>query len=288
MSLKLSRINDVLYAIHQNIRGDLTGRTLADIAACSEPYLHRIFHQQMGETLHNYIRRIRLEQAANQLMFDPLRPVAEIADQCGYDSLSSFSRAFKQRFGVSPGRWRTADQDSESVPYLADSEIAEGYETISKLPLPDVELMELKPQMVAYVRHKGYGRSIRQAWQLLQAWAATENRPFSGQIGLHHSNPAWVPLHECRYVACLRIDKPLQRRGTVNSMVIPGGLHAVFRFQGKYGELLPWISKVLDQWLPQSGLRMKTTPAFVEYHKNHFLGSDQHFELSYYLPVSFY
>ena len=285
---QMLRINDVLYAIHRDIRADLSGAKLAKIAAYTEPHLHRVFRQQMGETLHNYIRRIRLEQAANLLTFEKSRPVADIAEQCGYDSLSSFSRVFRGRFGCTPGQWRTTDIHSGIPFYMSDPEIAAGYDAIQDLPLPEVDLTEIEDRHVAYIRHNGYGKNIRQAWQLLQAWAAQEQRSFEQQTGLHHSNPAWVPLEKCRYVACLGIDRPLKRRGVINSMTIPGGLHAAFQFEGRYGELLPWISKVQDHWLPASGLKMKTSPAFVDYHKNHFLSQDQRFELTFYLPVSFY
>jgi AraC family transcriptional regulator len=46
------------------------------------------------------------------------------------------------------------------------------------------------------------------------------------------------------------------------------------------------LSKILEQWLPASGFKMKTTPAFVQYSKNQFLSEDQQFELTFYLPIS--
>jgi len=95
-----------------------------------------------------------------------------------------------------------------------------------------------------------------------------------------------VPLKQCRYVACLGIDEPMVRRDLVNSLEIPGGLHAAFELKGQYGELLPWMSKIFEEWLPASGLKMQTTPTFAEYHSNHFLVSDERFELTFYLPVS--
>jgi AraC family transcriptional regulator len=71
-------------------------------------------------------------------------------------------------------------------------------------------------------------------------------------------------------------------------MMLPGGLHAAFELKGKYGELLPWLSRVQDEWLPASGFKMSTTPAFVQYRKNHFLEEDETFELSLFLPISIY
>ena len=187
---------------------------------------------------------------------------------------------------MAPGQWRATERKQATPSYLADADIAAGHQRIQHIALPTPELVTLPSQTVAYVRHLGYGRSIRLAWQTLQAWAVAEHRPFDKQLGLHHSNPAWVPLPQCRYVACLEIDRPILRRGIVNSLTIPGGLHAAFELQGQYGDLLPFLSKILQQWLPGSGFKMQTIPAFVHYKKNHFLAVDERFDLIFYLPVS--
>lgn len=282
-----SRINDALYEIHRDISAVLTAKKLAGVASYSEQHFHRVFHQVVGETLNQYIRRTRLEHAANQLMFDTKSNVQVIAEKCGFHSVSSFNQAFKKAFDVSPGKWRAVDRAHTKEPYyLQDADIAAGYQRIQSRELPLPDLIDLDDQWVAYVRHQGYGRSIRLAWQTLQAWAMIEGHPDLKQWALHHSNPAWVPLPQCRYVACLSIDAPLIRRGVVNSMLIPGGLHAAFKLEGYYGELLPYLSKIMEEWLRQSGFKMQTTPALVRYEKNHFLAEDAYFELTFYLPIS--
>lgn len=284
----ISRINDVLFYIHQDISKDLPAKELAEVAAYSEQHFHRIFKSVVGESIHQYIRRTRMEYAANQLMFDTRSSVAEIANKCGFSSLSSFSRAFKATFHMAPGEWRKHDLQTAEKPYLKDAEIAAGYHRVAQRELPAPKIMEAAPRLAAYVRHTGYNRSIRNAWLILKAWANAEERDFSRQFGLHHSNPAWVEMDQCRYVACIAIDEPIKYRSVVNQMVIPGGLHAVFRLSGIYGELLPQISQVLEQWLPSSGFKQRSTPAYVHYHQNHFLNSEEAFELDFYLPVSFY
>ena len=286
--LHVSRINDVLSYIHQDISQELAGRELAKIAAYSEQHFHRIFKQVVGESIHQYIRRTRMEYAANQLMFDTKSPVIDIANKCGFNSLSSFSRAFKATFHMAPGQWRQHDFQTTAKTYLKDPEIAAAYRRIARCPTPQAKIIELPSRTAAYVRHVGYNRSIRQAWLILNAWARSEGRNITEQFGLHHSNPAWVELNQCRYVACIAIDKPVKVRGVVNQMVIPGGLHAVFRLQGVYGELLPQISMILEKWLPDSGFKVRSTPAYVHYHKNHFINDIEQFELDFFLPICFF
>jgi AraC family transcriptional regulator len=285
---QISRINDALYFIHQDISKELLAKELANVAAYSEQHFHRIFNAVVGEPVHQYIRRIRMEFAANQLMFDANSSILDIATKSGFSSVSSFSRAFKTKFEMSPGQWRNNDRDLQDKPFLADKEIAVCYKRLQSKALPKYVLKELAEQHVAYVRHQGYDRSITNAWQTLKAWAHAEGRDFSQQFGLHHSNPACVPLSQCRYVACLAIDTPILRRGIVNSMTIPAGLHAVFQLQGRYGELLPQLSNILEHWLPKSGYKMLSTPAYVRYRKNQFLTENEVFELDFFLPISLY
>lgn len=285
---QISRINDVLYKIHQDISRDLSAKSLAEVAAFSEQHFHRVFKKVVGESVHQYIRRTRMEYAANQLMFDSQTTVLDIAHKSGFNSVSSFSRAFKSQFQVTPGEWRKEDRQVNDKPYLKDSDVAAGYQRVANLSLPQPIILEVSERFVAYIRHVGYGRSIKKAWYILQAWAHHEGRDFSKQFGLHHSNPALVELHQCRYVACIAIDTPIKVRSVVNQLVIPGGLHAVFPMQGVYGELLPQISQVWEQWLPNSGFKLGATPAYVHYHKNHFIEDDEHFELDFYLPIGFF
>ena len=168
-SQQISRINDVLFTIHKSLNQSLGAKQLAGIAAYSEQHFHRVFQQVVGEPVHAYIRRIRMEFAANQLMFDSQSSVLDIALKSGFSSASSFSRAFKATFAMSPGQWRIQDNQPQDKPYLIDEEIAQAYQRIHKQALPKANLIELPPRHAAYVRHLGYGRSIRSAWQLLQA-----------------------------------------------------------------------------------------------------------------------
>ncbi len=287
-SQKISRINDVLNYIHQDITRELLGKHLASVAAYSEQHFHRVFKEVVGESMHQYIRRTRLEYAANQLMFDTSSTVVDIANKSGFSSVSSFSRAFSELFSCSPGAWRNTVITRFDKPYLRDKEIARCYEKIATQPISDPTIIEVPERRVAYIRHVGYNRSIKRTWQLLKAWASSEQRSFKAQYGIHHSNPAWVDLEHCHYVACVEIDRPLLRRGLVNQLTIPKGLYARFSLIGRYGELLPQISQIQESWLPNSGLKMQSTPAYVHYNKNHFLESDEQFELDFYLPVSFY
>jgi AraC-like DNA-binding protein len=81
----------------------LTIGRLATELNVSSNYLGRLFKRD-GTSVMRYVGAMRLEYAARLLREVPRRPmqVQEIAYRCGYVSLAHFSRAYKQRFGMSP------------------------------------------------------------------------------------------------------------------------------------------------------------------------------------------
>jgi AraC-like DNA-binding protein len=69
---------------------------------CSPFYLSRTFTRETGMTISQWVRRARLERAAELLRAGKCN-VTEAALEVGYSSLSHFSQAFHEMFGCCPG-----------------------------------------------------------------------------------------------------------------------------------------------------------------------------------------
>jgi AraC-like DNA-binding protein len=78
--------------------------SLAVTAGCSPHYLSRTFTQVEGMPLILWLRRVRIERAA-ELIASGKCNVSEAALEVGYRSLSHFSRAFTEEKGVPPSKW---------------------------------------------------------------------------------------------------------------------------------------------------------------------------------------
>lgn len=68
---------------------------------CSPFYLSRLFSKEMGMTIPQYVRQIRMERAA-ELLLGGRHNVTEAAMEVGYSSLSHFSKAFCTTIGCCP------------------------------------------------------------------------------------------------------------------------------------------------------------------------------------------
>lgn len=73
---------------------------LAEICGITKPYLSREFKNYTGQTVMTYLNVIRCKNA--ELLLAEGRSVTEVAYECGFESVSYFSRTYKKIMGISP------------------------------------------------------------------------------------------------------------------------------------------------------------------------------------------
>ena len=78
---------------------------LASKARCSPRHVSRLFTDLVGVSFREKQTELRLARAC-ELLATTDSKVVEVAMESGYQSTSLFSVMFKQRFGVSPAKWR--------------------------------------------------------------------------------------------------------------------------------------------------------------------------------------
>ena len=78
---------------------------LAKINNYSLNHFRKLFREQTGCTPLEYLINVRLKIAA-VLLRSTDKSILEIAGETGFETLSSFNRHFKQKYRLSPSRWR--------------------------------------------------------------------------------------------------------------------------------------------------------------------------------------
>lgn len=91
--------------VAQHLGEDLSLDALARDLLTSRSRLCAAFRQETGESLGAFVRRMRMERAA-QLLEVPAMGVGQVARAVGYPRASSFVVAFEREYGISPGAWR--------------------------------------------------------------------------------------------------------------------------------------------------------------------------------------
>lgn len=103
----LAQMEQALDYIDRNLVEDLQLEQVAREAAMSPAYFSTLFKKLNGITLWEYIRSKRIELATEKLRCGN-QTIAQIALECGYNSISNFNRSFKAIIGLSPGDYRKA------------------------------------------------------------------------------------------------------------------------------------------------------------------------------------
>lgn len=105
-------IEGVLNYINSNLENDLSIDTIASKFFISKYYLMRKFKSQIGSSIHNYIIQKRLI-LAKSLISEGLT-MSNVCSKCGFNDYSSFVRAFKKVYGVSPSNYNPTIHNFEN------------------------------------------------------------------------------------------------------------------------------------------------------------------------------
>jgi two-component system, response regulator YesN len=91
--------------MRENFTEDITLADVARAAALSKFHFSRLFHQETGLPLHEYLHELRVSRAKALLGNRHLR-ITEVAYAIGFNDLSHFDRVFSRIVGQSPSEYR--------------------------------------------------------------------------------------------------------------------------------------------------------------------------------------
>jgi AraC family transcriptional regulator len=283
------RINRVIDYVQAHLADDLTLESLALVAAFSPFHFHRVFAAITGETVADFVRRIRVERAAGALISLPETGILDIALRYGFSSAATFARAFRAHFGMSATQWRelrqrhrvrgkpkrNPSQAKRKNRKAAAKRIAHHESAGQEGLAMRVEIREIPPYRIAYMRHVGpYGTSgaISALWASLKRWIRSRDLQLAGllMVGIGHDAPSIVAPEKLRYDAGLIVGRDFKPDRAVNLTDLPGGKYAVAHFQGSAAVMPDAWASLYTLWLPASGYKPDDRPR-LELRRDHDL-----------------
>lgn len=295
----ISRINSVIDYIETNIDEDLSLENLAKIASFSRFHFHRIFRTMVGETLNQFIQRVRIEKAASQLINNPKKSITEIAFDCGFSGSAAFARAFKDKFQMNASDWRLGGhlnnrkiRKTISKNHQIFSKIREDFDISSyyidsetqnqtwRIKMKDkskiqVEVKNMPESNVAYIRHigpyKGDTKLFESLFNKLMKWAGPRGLlrfPETKCLCVYYDDPKITDEDKLRLDVCITVPADTPVDGEVGKMTISSGKYAVARFEITSEEFQEAWDTVYSVWLPESGYQPDDKPCYEIYHND--------------------
>jgi AraC family transcriptional regulator len=244
------RILRVLVHIQNRLDEPLELDELSRVACFSPFHFHRVFRALTGEGVQQFVRRLRLERAAQRLKLQE-QPVTQIAFEAGYESHEAFTRAFHAMFGKSPSEFRE--------PY--------GYRPPDYGAPPEVEIRTLTPQTVVFLRHAGPYNQVGATWGRLAMWAGMRGLigPASRFLGISWDDPEITPPEKLRYDAAITLAGVIQPEREFGVTELAGGKYVTLLHKGPYENLSATYRLIFGAWLPASGRELCDAPCFELY-----------------------
>lgn len=101
----ITKISAAIQFIETHLTEKLDLERVADAIHYSKYHLHRVFTNTVGLTMHDYVQRRQLTEAAKLLVFST-KPIIEIAAVAGYETQQSFTNVFTDMYKQPPNQYR--------------------------------------------------------------------------------------------------------------------------------------------------------------------------------------
>ncbi|MGY6209072.1 AraC family transcriptional regulator [Cytobacillus firmus] len=261
----LEKMNNVLDYIEHNLDSEIDYKRMAAIAYTSEFHFSRMFSSISGISLSEYIRRRRLTAAAFDIQKSDMR-IIDIAAKYDYDSVDSFTRAFKRTHGMTPSAARKNGMQLKAFPRISFHISIKG----------DVE-MEYRLEKIDFeLRIVGKGSPVKtsRAFKTIPSiWNTAKKDGFmqrlidmswenpkctlEGLLGIC-GNEAAITDEEFEYFMGVRYEEELPK--DLRTICIPPSTWAVF-------PNIPnaW-KRLYSEWVPTSGYELANLPCIECYY----------------------
>jgi AraC-like DNA-binding protein/DNA gyrase inhibitor GyrI len=267
---------------------------LAQVAHFSPFHFHRLFKDLVGETLNQFVNRVRVERAAMLLRGTPTMNILDAALACGYDSAAGFSRAFKKRFGIPPRQWdrvsplqerKIGQVDDEFPVYTVDK-----LRTIAHEDIFRVQIHDFPAQRLAYIRVTDSYRNWQEivaahdrlmAWYQFQGWQLAQARLY----GMSQDDPDLTPPENCRFDWCIAVPDHWFIGGEISERDFPSCTVAAIHTHGDLHTLDKAWQYLWRYWLPRSRFQPENLPAMEIYQRLPYEIGWQTYDMLCALPV---
>lgn len=263
--IQLENYKKLMAYINQHFKEDINIQRIEEICHYSYRNINRIFQAIHGETIGKYIKRIRLEKAAEYLKYSAHK-IADIAFEIGFEDIASFSKAFKNRYNATPSAFRKRCKTLEALTRetLLTEQAKREKLSFEIEYLPDFEIL--------YLEHKGAYDNLHELdhlWNQFFTYLKEKNLYSEQSIFLGEcldDDEISEDIH-CRYNLALILERPLtfSPDGFFQTKLHQRQKYAKFIHQGPYETCTETYQKIYAFWIFDLDLTLKDAPTLEFY-----------------------
>lgn len=271
----IERVQSVIDYIEEHLRNELDIHEIAFRAGYSASHFQRLFQAIVGDTVAEYIRRRRLTEAFLVIARGQSR-ILDVALEYQFESQESFTRAFQNCFGVTPGECRKGRTQSLAAngkhritaEYIGH--LAKGIKMIPKMiDMAAFRVVGIEARFISILSpDKTNDVVIPRLWaDFTQRSHLIKGRGGREELGLIYCLDNEPKSHpdECLYVCATKVSSIDEIPPGMISREVPGGKYAVFTHQGTADNFEHTMNYIYGSWFPKSGYEFDDRPEIEVY-----------------------
>ena len=259
MKTNIDTIQEVVDYIDSHLEETLSLTSISNKVHYSKYHLSRMFVNVVGFTVHHYIQRRRLTEAARSLVFSD-KTIMEIALSAGYETQQSFTIGFKTLFRCSPQVFR---RKRNFLPMQLKF-IVDGKERLRGDKIMDITTVDSnKIILIGCRKNTRFGFFvIGKCWRIIhrKKQLIYHRKDMDFLIGLNDYR-RWDLIDGKQpafdYFAAAEVDKVERVPKGMDIMELPASKYIVFSFKAKCQDSLqPVADYIYKEWFPQSTCKL--------------------------------
>jgi len=288
MDNNLQNITQIVDYVETHLEDKLDLDSLAREAGYSKYHLHRMFTSIVGFTVHSYVQRRRLTEAARLLIFTN-KPIMEIALFAGYETQQSFSVAFKALFDCSP---QTLRKKRDFYPLQLKFTV-DGKKQLRGDMIMDIKTIESKKiLLVGYTANTKNGFAVigeSMAQLQVNKEKITNRIDKNCLIGLNDYTKDFACEDEQPSFDFYAVAEVTDFSAIPNGMTkkeLPPSKYVIFSFTGKpQDSLQPVADYIYKEWFPQSTCRFNENNMYDFTKSYEAADNDGNSNIEYWVPI---
>ncbi len=248
--IKKELINQSIDYIIEHFDETLSIEDVADHFHFSKFYFCRSFKEATGESVYEFIKRLKMEQSAIDLKLEKNKPITDIGLDYGYSS-SNYSSAFRKHHNISPAEFRKATNVTGlSNPFYPEG--ASGFDTFDVYN-DKIKIQTLPDLLVIYERMIGNYIDLKENWFLFFEKYKEYIEADTVFLERFYDDPAITSLDSCLCDICMTAKESCKLD---NLTTVKGGSFATYCFEGKIQDIFATVEGIFSVWLPESAYEM--------------------------------
>jgi len=259
------RIRRVTTYINNQLDKKILLEQLSGLACLSPFHFIRVFETVMGQSPQEYVFKKRMEQAGFNLLRRDCS-VTDVTFSVAYQTPSSFCKAFKNYYRMSPRKFR----DSTTEDYYNRSH--NNFRSVRKVRnkarnvlLPVIKY--LPPLELVYIENRGakaanFTESAPDSFRKFRKKIAKEGLTdlIGNQISVYPYRPSSFTDPEALSFVGAIINRKIEPIPGLKYLTLPAGKYAIFSHWGSFDFMVQTWNQAYSNWLPRSGRRLRDAP----------------------------